>query len=76
MVTYVDRNLNQVTFAGTLSGVAENAKAYAGSSKDNEITGIKRIFDTTEQNKVLYALEKDRLFIPFAHRKTELITTF
>ena len=58
VVTFVDRKQKQVTFNTAISGVSEGNKVYACGSKDNEITGIKRIFDTTEQNKVLYGVDR------------------
>ncbi|MBR4002549.1 MAG: phage major capsid protein [Clostridia bacterium] len=58
VVSFVDRKQNQVSFSSALTGVAENYACYVSLSKDNEITGIKRIFDTTEQNKILYGVDR------------------
>lgn len=56
-VTYVDRRNKTVSFADSIT-FANNDKIYASGSKDNEITGIKRIFDTTDANKVLYGVDR------------------
>ncbi len=59
-VVYVDRANKAVTFnESNISSVCQAGyKAYACNSKDKEITGIKRLFDTTEQNKVLYGVDR------------------
>ena len=56
-VSFVDRRNNVVEFAESV--VLENGdKIYASGSKDNEITGIKRLFDKTEENKMLYGVDR------------------
>ncbi len=56
-ITYVDRSAKKVTF-DTEIAFASTYKVYASSSKDNEITGIKRLFDKTEANKLLYGVDR------------------
>lgn len=56
-VTYVDRRNKTVSFADSIT-FANGDKIYASGSKDNEITGIKRIFDTTDANKMLYGVDR------------------
>lgn len=60
VVCFVDRKAKQVTFDKAVSGVAEGHKAYAYVSKDNEITGIKRLFDKTDANKELYGVDRSK----------------
>jgi len=60
VVCFVDRKTKQVTFDKAVSGVAEGHKAYAYMSKDNEITGIKRLFDKTDANKELYGVDRSK----------------
>lgn len=56
-VTYVDRALKKATFDAVISFVT-GYTLYASASKGNEITGIKRLFDTTSANKVLYGVNR------------------
>ena len=60
IVVFVDRKAKQVAFDKAVTGVAEGHKAYAYMSKDNEITGIKRLFDTTDANKELYGVDRSK----------------
>ncbi len=57
VVTYVDRTNKTVTFNESYT-FADGDKIYACGSKDNEITGIKRLFDKTEANKMLYGVDR------------------
>lgn len=57
-VTYVDRALKKVTFDDDTIVFVSGYKVYASASKDNEITGIKRLFDTTSANKMLYGVNR------------------
>ena len=56
-ITYVDRKAKKVIFDQTYSFV-NGDKLYACASKDNEITGIKRIFDTSAENSVIYGVDR------------------
>jgi len=59
IITYVDRDKKQITCNETLASVCSaNDVVYACGSKDNEITGIKRLFDTTAANKLLYGVDR------------------
>ena len=57
VVTYVDRTNKTITFSESYT-FADGDKIYACGSKDNEITGIKRLFDKTEANKELYGVDR------------------
>lgn len=58
-ITYVDRTNKKIICNESLSEVASAGNLiYACGSKDNEITGIGRIFDTTDDNKVLYGVDR------------------
>lgn len=58
-ITYVDRANKKIICNESLSEVASAGNLiYACGSKDNEITGIGRIFDTTDDNKVLYGVDR------------------
>lgn len=57
VVTYVDRTNKTITFSESYT-FTDGDKIYACGSKDNEITGIKRIFDKTEANKMLYGVDR------------------
>ena len=56
-ITYVDRVNKTITCSPAATFQAGN-KVYASGSKDNEITGIKRLFDTSEANKILYGVDR------------------
>ncbi len=56
-ITYVDRKAKKVTFDQTYDFI-NGDKVYACASKDNEITGIKRIFDTSAENSVIYGVDR------------------
>ncbi|MBR1984181.1 MAG: phage major capsid protein, partial [Clostridia bacterium] len=59
IITFVDRLNKKITCNQSLSGVCSAGNTvYASGSKDNEITGIKRLFDTTEENKILYGVDR------------------
>ena len=59
IITYVDRANKQIVCSESLAGICnEGYTVYANGSKNNEITGIKRIFDTTEANKILYGVDR------------------
>ena len=57
VIAYVDRANKQVTFTTTVT-IANGYTLYAAGSKDNEITGIKRLFDTSSANKMLYGVDR------------------
>jgi len=57
VISYVDRVNKQVTFTTTVS-ISNGYTLYAAGSKDNEITGIKRIFDTSNGNRMLYGVDR------------------
>lgn len=77
-VVYVDRANKAVTFnESNISSVCQAGyKAYACNSKDKEITGIKRLFDTTEQNKVLYGVDRTQYkwLYPYINENNETET--
>lgn len=56
-ITYVDRQNKKLVFDDTFS-LADGDRIYACGSKDNEITGIKRIFDTSAENSMLYGVNR------------------
>ncbi len=58
-VTYVDRaNKKLVCSASFDHSISANDVVYVAGSKDNEITGIKRLFDTSSGNKMLYGVDR------------------
>ncbi len=57
MVVFVDRKNKKVTFDSDITFVT-GYTLYAAGSRDNEITGIKRIFDKSETNKILYGVDR------------------
>ena len=57
VVTYVDRTNKTITLSESYT-FTDGDKIYACGSKDNEITGIKRLFDKTEANKMLYGVDR------------------
>ena len=58
-ITYVDRANKQLVCDSAFdNSVAQNNVVYACGSKGNEITGIKRLFDTTSGNKMLYGVDR------------------
>ena len=57
VIAYVDRANKQVTFTTTVS-ISNGYTLYAAGSKDNEITGIRRLFDTSSANKMLYGVDR------------------
>lgn len=57
VISYVDRANKAVTFTTDVS-ISNGYKLYAAGSKDNEITGIKRLFDKTSANKMLYGVDR------------------
>lgn len=65
VVEYVDRQNKKVTLSKTDPSVKASCTIYFGGSKDNEITGIKRLFDKSEENKILYGV--DRTSYPFLY---------
>ena len=77
-VVYVDRANKVVTFnESNISSVCQAGyKAYACNSKDKEITGIKRLFDTTEQNKILYGVDRTQYkwLYPYINENNETET--
>lgn len=77
-VVYVDRANKAVTFnESNISSVCQAGyKAYACNSKDKEITGIKRLFDTTEQNKILYGVDRTQYkwLYPYINENNETET--
>lgn len=56
-ITYVDRQNKKVVFDSEVT-IADGNKLYASGSKDNEITGIKRIFDTSPGAEMLYGVDR------------------
>ncbi|NCB48251.1 MAG: phage major capsid protein [Clostridia bacterium] len=56
-ITYVDRQAKKVTFDAEIAFVT-GYTVFASASKGNEITGIKRLFDKTEANKLLYGVDR------------------
>ena len=56
-VKYVDRANKTLVCSQTLNAEVGN-NIYACGSKDNEITGIKRLFDKSEENKMLYGVDR------------------
>ncbi|MBQ3047945.1 MAG: phage major capsid protein [Clostridia bacterium] len=60
IVCFVDRKSKQVAFDKAVADVSQGHKAYAYMSKGNEITGIKRLFDTTDANKELYGVDRSK----------------
>lgn len=56
-ITYVDRSAKKVSFDAEIVFVT-GYTVFASSSKGNEITGIKRLFDKTEANKLLYGVDR------------------
>lgn len=56
-ITYVDRQNKKVVFDSEVT-IADGNKLYASGSKDNEITGIKRIFDTSTGAEMLYGVDR------------------
>lgn len=60
-ITYVDRKAKQILCNETLSNICSAGNTiYACGSKGNEITGIARIFDKTDTNKVLYGVDRSQ----------------
>lgn len=57
VVTYVDRTNKTIVLSESYT-FTDGDKIYACGSKDNEITGIKRLFDKTEANKMLYGVDR------------------
>lgn len=58
-ITYVDRANKQLICDSAFdNSVAQNNTVYACGSKDSEITGIKRLFDTSSTNKMLYGVDR------------------
>lgn len=58
-VNFVDRMNKKVYFNTTnISEFSEGCVVYVAGSKDMEITGLGKIFDTTEENKVLYGVNR------------------
>lgn len=58
-ITYVDRaNKKLVCDSAFDHSIAQNDVVYACGSKDSEITGIKRLFDTSNGNKMLYGVDR------------------
>lgn len=58
-ITYVDRQSKKITCSESLVDVCPvGCVVYASGSKDNEITGLSRIFDTTTANKMLYGVDR------------------
>ena len=57
VVTYVDRTNKTITLSESYTFL-NGDKIYACGSKDNEITGIKRLFDKTEANRMLYGVDR------------------
>ena len=57
VVEFVDRKNNTVVFSKEFT-FAVGDKLYASGSKDNEITGIKRIFDTSTSNSTIYGVDR------------------
>ena len=58
VITFVDRQAKQIVCATAPSGVEAGHVVFACGSKDNEITGIKRLFDTSTENKMLYGVDR------------------
>ena len=56
-ITYVDRQNKKVVFDSEVT-IADGNKLYASGSKDNEITGIKRIFDISPGAEMLYGVDR------------------
>ena len=56
-ITYVDRQNKKVVFDSEVT-IANGNKLYASGSKDNEITGIKRIFDISPGAEMLYGVDR------------------
>ena len=54
-IAYVDRVNKKVSFTTTPSAMTQNDVFYVQGSKDNEITGLGAIFDTT---KAIYGLDR------------------
>ncbi len=59
IITYVDRANKKITCNESLENVCSAGQVvYASGSKDNEITGIGRIFDKSANNKTLYGVDR------------------
>ena len=56
-IKYVDRLNKTLVCSETLNAEIGN-NIYACGSKDNEITGIKRLFDKSEEKKMLYGVDR------------------
>ncbi len=71
-IVYVDRKNKMVTFDSDVT-IANGDKLYASGSKDNEITGIKRLFDTSSGAKMLYGV--DRTSYPWLYPYENALST-
>lgn len=71
IITYVDRQSKKITCNESLAGVCQaNFEIYACGSKNSEITGIARLFDTTTANKELYGVDRSQYkwLYPYAEK--------
>ena len=65
-VTFVDRINKKVAFSTNyIAELVVGCFVYVAGSKDMEITGLGKIFDKTEKNKVLYGI--DRTLYPWMY---------
>lgn len=65
-VTFVDRINKKVAFSTNyIAELVVGCFVYVAGSKDMEITGLGKIFDKTEKNKVLYGV--DRTLYPWMY---------
>lgn len=73
VVEFVDR-ASKTVFVNDATTISAGNKAYVCGSKDNEITGIKRIFDKSEANKELYGVDRTKyaFLYPYMSNDTSL----
>lgn len=55
-ITYVDRVNKKFTYTGTTSTISQNCKVYVQGSKDKEISGLGKIFDSSATS--IYGVSK------------------
>ena len=69
LITKVDRENKMVSFE-TSCTVNNGNNLYATNSRDNEITGIKRLFDTSSSNSTLYGINRINYTWLYPYSKT------
>jgi len=57
-IAYVDRVNKQIVTTTSMGTLIANCTVFATGSKNNELTGIKLLFDTSNDNKVLYGVDR------------------